>query len=187
MGAPGGHDVVMWSDRPAPAATARSLLATSEIMAGVTLAHTWAGGMLPSVPWLLGVAALVLAATVVLTRQRASLLWMVLGLGVAQALLHGFLTLMAPTAVAHGDMANGPHLDLSWRMVVAHAASAVITGVVWRTRRRLLQSISSWPALPARPCQARTPVLPKSQASPQRARWLLCAPWRGPPTRTRHA
>jgi len=65
--------VIKVSVRPAPHAVPRSALATLEIMAAATVAHTWAGGALPSVPWLLGVTGMVFGASLLGIRGLAPL------------------------------------------------------------------------------------------------------------------
>ena len=68
------------SVRPAPHAVPRSALATFEILTAATIAHTWAGGALPSIPWLLGVTGMVFAASLFVIRDLAPLRWMLPGL-----------------------------------------------------------------------------------------------------------
>ena len=178
------------SVRPAPHAVPRSALATCEIMAAATAAHSWAGGALPSLPWLLGVTCLVLGATVLVIRDQAPLRWMIPALGAAQLLLHGLLATMAPPGHthAHGHATGVGILDLSWQMLAAHAASAVVTALVWHLRRRLIEAIIQWPlpsgALVVRPKVVRPLgylLVPNARA------WLVGAPRRGPPAQLRCA
>ena len=69
------------SVRPTPHAVPRSAMATFEILTAATVAHTWAGGALPSIPWLLGVTGMVFAASLFVIRDLAPLRWMLPGLG----------------------------------------------------------------------------------------------------------
>lgn len=173
--------------RPARGASARSGLATVEIMAGVTLAHTWAGGSLPALPWLVALAALVFLASLRVVTGRAPMGRMVLGLGVAQLVLHLLLAALAPAGGhAHGHHAAGAAAtggwELSWQMVAAHAISAVVTAFVWRARRRLMDVVVSWPTLATARPAARRLLANGGSAAPLQTRWLLLAtPRRGPP------
>lgn len=176
--------------RPAPHAVPRSALTTCEIMTGAILAHSWAGGALPALPWLLGVTSLVFGATLLIIRGQASLRWMVPGLGAAQLLLHGLLSdLPTGHAHGHGHTSSAAILDLSWQMLAAHAASAVFTAVVWHLRRRLLEAIIHW----SQPLRALVAVRHKIVRPigypwvPNSRRWLLGAPRRGPPAALRCA
>lgn len=176
------------SVRPAPHPVPRSALATCEVMAAATAAHSWAGGALPSFPWLLGFTGLVFGATVLVIRDRAPLRWVLPALAVAQFLLHGLLAAMAPTGHAHGSATGTAILDLSWQMVAAHAASGVVTALVWHLRRRLVEAIIHWPlhagALVVRRAIVR---LPGYLLVPNGRVWMLGAPRRGPPAGLRCA
>lgn len=181
--------VIEVSVRPAKGASARSGLATVEIMAGVTLAHTWAGGSLPALPWLVGLAALVFLASLRVVTGRAPMGRMVLGLAVAQLALHLLLAALAPAA-GGGPQGHHGHAaatatggwELSWQMVAAHAISAVVTACVWRARRRLMDVVVSWPTLAAaQPAAPRLLASGGSAASLQTRWFLLATPRRGPP------
>lgn len=186
------HDgrVLTVSVRRAPYAAARSLLVTAEIMLGVTLAHTLAGGRLPSPVWVIGLASVVYAATWRLDRgsgasgrqaSRASVLRSLSVVTATQLVLHAALAGMAPTEHAHG--AGGwAALGLTWQMVAAHVASALLTLLVWRARRRALHVVLDWTDVrtavltPARPAPAGAI---ESMESPRY--WTTRAPRRGPP------
>ena len=167
----------------------RSALATFEILTAATIAHTWAGGALPSIPWLLGVTGMVFAASLFVIRDLAPLRWMLPGLGAAQLLLHGLLAVMAPPAGhAHGHETHGALLDPSWQMLAAHAASGVITALVWHLRRRVLVAITFWPLLRGALPFRRLGFQPLGSLwVPGRREWLVGAPRRGPPARLRCA
>jgi hypothetical protein len=174
------------SARPPRRVGLRSGVATVEIMTGATVAHGWAGGALPSVPWLVGLVGLVFAASLAVLRRRVGLWLMVTVLGSAQFVLHGFLTWMAPTGHAHVAHAHvdGPVLGLTWQMVAAHAASAVLTAVVWAVRRRAVEMALTWVDLAPAPLPAATaPVVPAMDAVAWLRRWLAVAHRRGPPAR----
>lgn len=168
--------------RPAPRAVPRSVLATGEVMVAATAAHSWAGGALPSLPWLLGVTGLVFGATVLVIRDHAPLRWMLPALVVGQFLLHGLLAVMAPTGHAHGHATGTATLDISWQMVAAHAASAVVTALVWHLRRRLAEAIVHWPLHPGALVVRWAAVRPVGVVFVPNVRaWLVGAPRRGPP------
>lgn len=159
------------------------MLATLEIMASTTLAHTWAGGTLPAVPWLIGVTCMVFGASLLVIRGVAPLRWTVLGLGAAQLLLHSLLSVMTPAAGhTHMHGGGGSFLDLSWGMLAAHLASAIVTAVVWRLRRRFLEVILHGTlAINVVPVNRSTFRPVDSTPSISRRGWLLVAPTRGPP------
>ncbi|PVG81904.1 hypothetical protein DDE18_14425 [Nocardioides gansuensis] len=178
--------------RPRPRAMPRAALATAEIMTGVTLAHTSAGGALPDLPWLVALAGVVFAASVPVVTGRASLPWMLAGVGTAQLGIHVLLTLMDPAQdhaghVHHANAAGAP-LELSWQMAAAHAASALITAAVWRLRRRLAELVLAVPgATLSLPDCARPPGVRRSPQAHAPRLWLAGAPRRGPPAQLRCA
>jgi len=178
------------SVRPARWAALRSALATVEIMLGVTLAHTWAGGTLPSLPWLVGLSGLVYAASLAALRGRAELCRLAIGVGLAQFLLHGFLAWLAPAEHVHAVHAvqdptalDPTVLGLTWQMAAAHAASALLTLLVWRLRRRAVEAIlaRTSPVLVPPPDVTTDPGVFAPHRCPAARVWLLGAPRRGPP------
>jgi hypothetical protein len=169
---------------PARWAALRSALATVEIMAGVTLAHSWAGGALPSLPWLIGLAGLVYGASLVALRGRTDLRVLVLGLGLAQLALHGFLSWLAPDAHVHAVhvLQDRSGLDLTWQMAAAHAASAVLTALVWRARSRAIEVLLTWrTAVPVPVPAPRSALASTARVLPRARTWLSSAPRRGLP------
>ena len=157
--------------------TLRAALATLEIMAVLVAAHTWAGGRLPSSGWMVVAAALVFAAGTVVLRGRVPLRAMVPALTVAQFLLHCWMVVLAPAPGAH---AHGPHLELTWQMVLAHVVGGLATALVWELRRRAVEVVLTWatagllpvPSLRRTP-DRRAPLVP--------LRRPLVVPLRGPP------
>lgn len=157
----------------------RAAVATLEILTVLVAAHTWAGGELPAAGWIVMAAALVFGAGTVVLRGRVPLWVMVPALTVAQFLLHCWMVVLAPSpSVAH---AHGPHLELTWQMVLAHALGAVTTALVWELRRRAVEVVLTWgeaglvPVPTLRPAGAhRTPLLPMRRP-------LVVVPLRGPP------
>lgn len=172
------------SARPAPHAVPRSVLAAVEIMSAATVAHGWAGGALPSTAWLLGVSVLVFGASLLVIRGRAPLRWMVPGLTAAQLLLHCLLEALAPVDHVHGHVAGATPLGLTWQMLAAHAASAAVTALVWRLRRRLVEAVLRQPSepVPVSVWRSEPRSLGGLWAVTGRA-WLVCVPRRGPPAR----
>lgn len=146
-------------------------------MVGVVVAHTAAGGAMPDLPWLAGLAVLVHLATRAVLRGTVSPLLMLAALGVGQLVLHEGLAWLAPPGHVHGhDGAS------AWPMLLAHAACAGVTALVWSVRRRLTAHALRWirvaavpvPRAPGRPARANA-------WSPSRLIWIACAALRGPP------
>lgn len=156
----------------APAA----LPASVEITLAAVVAHAWAEGGLPEVPWLLGLGALTYVVSRHVLRGQVPFVAAVLGMGVAQLGLHVFLALMSPHA--HGEA--GGELGLTWPMLLAHLVSTLVTGLVWEVRRRvvgaLLHLTAPVPAVPRLRTSAHRAVVVLTQRC-----LLLAAPRRGPP------
>lgn len=159
----------------------RAALATIEIMTVLVVAHTWAGGELPGLGWMAAVGALVLAAGAGVLRGKVPLRVAVPALVGMQLLLHCWMSVLTTEpAMVHQ---HGPHLGLSWQMLLAHAAGGVVTAVVWVLRRRAVEVLLSWSDVGLMP----VPTLLRSVARyapllPLR-RPLVAAPLRGPPVR----
>lgn len=156
---------------------ARSFLAAVEIVAGGLVAHTAAGGELPSVGWLLLLAASAYAASMLVFSRRISPGLMALAFGGGQVAIHTFVSATAPAVHVHGAHEASP--DPVW-MVLAHAASAVIAAVVWRTREEALRVILTRPTVLLGHLLLRPPVLPPG-AVVLRARQATHVLRRGPP------
>ncbi len=171
----------------APRSVPRAALATCEIVTAATIAHSLAGGGMPSVPWLVGLICMVFGASLLVIRELIPLRWALPALVTAQFVLHLLLAAMATEAHEHGH-ATVAVLGLSWHMLAAHVASGMTTGLVWHLRRRLLAAVILWPlrleALPLR----RLVLRPLGQVwVPNGHSWLLAAPHRGPPAGLRCA
>jgi hypothetical protein len=157
----------------------RAALATVEIMTLLVAAHTWAGGTLPEPGWMAGAAALVFGGGLVVLRGRVSLRVMVPALVAAQLLLHCWMVVLAPApAMEH---AHGPHLELTWQMVLAHVVGGLGTALVWELRRRAVEVVLNWtePGLLPVPMLRRS-FAPLAPVLPLR-RPLVVVPLRGPP------
>ena len=155
------------------------------------LAHTVAGGGLPSVPWLVGVAGLVTLATAWVLRGVVRLPVMLPVLVLAQLGLHALFEALAPAGggvgQAHGhERAHGAASpwwleQLTPRMLVAHVLAAALTGVVWWLRRWVAQVVLSL-ATPAALAMSRPgPVLRAWTLPGSLLVWLVGDPGRAPP------
>ncbi len=169
----------------------RAALATAEIMTGTLLAHSAAGGALPSPVWIAAVGGLVAAGTLAVQRGRVPLAVAVPTLAAVQLLLHCWLVVLVPSApvaqMGHGagashGAADLAHLSLTTPMVVAHVVSAVLTALVWTARRRALEVLLSWARAPRVPLPSLRPALGPPAPSYVVVEGLLSiAPRRGPP------
>jgi hypothetical protein len=159
----------------------RAALSTLEIMTVLVAAHTWAGGQLPSAGWMALAAALVFAAGTVVLRGRVPLWAMVPALTVAQLLLHCWMVVLAPAAPdAH---AHGPHLDLTWQMVLAHVVGGIATALVWELRRRAVEIVLTWAKAGVVPVPALRRIAVREAPLLPLRRPLVVVPLRGPPVR----
>jgi hypothetical protein len=170
-------------------------IATAAIMAGTLPAHTWAGGHLPSLPWLGLLSLLVLGATRAVFRGQTSARFMVVGLGAAQLLLHVLLTVTAARPTHHGvgshdalaaDASRFPGLEvllISWQMAAAHLLSALLTAAVWSATARALADLLLVPDQAHLPVRARRagPAAGPGAVVRTVSGWLSGAPRRGPP------
>ncbi len=160
----------------------RAVLATVEIMLGTVAAHTWAGGALPSAAWVAVVSALVLVGSLLVGRGRVPAPVVVAVLAGLQLLLHCWLVALTPAAHHMAGTENPATLELTGPMLLAHAAAAVLTAVVWRVRRRAVDVLLAWSDTTV----VVTPRLRSLAATPSTAapvvRGLVgVAPRRGPP------
>ena len=155
----------------------RAALATIEIMTLLVAAHTWAGGRLPAAGWMLATAGLVFAAGTLVLRGRVPLRAMVPGLVVLQLLLHSWMAVLGPTS----GHVHGPHLELTWQMVLAHVAGGLATALVWELRRRAVEVVLTWSEIGVLPVPTlRHTVVRQAPVLPLR-RPLVVVPLRGPP------
>lgn len=184
---------------------ARVAAVAAEVWLLTTVAHTAAGGALPSLPWLLGLGALVTLATAWVLRSRVTPWLVAAGLAVAQIGLHLALRAMAAApdsgaGTALGRHAHHGHAELtataanpgvldagllesvSARMVLAHVLSALVTGFVWWLRRRVVAEVLRL-GRPA-PIVVRRRAVVAREAAATRLHprsWLVGDPGRAPP------
>lgn len=172
-----------------PGAWWRSARCTAETLLVVVLAHTWAGGSLPSAGWLAAVAVLMTVCGVAVLRGRVRPLVALPLLVAAQLLLHAWMhTLAAGEHAAHAVHAahaaqSGAVAGLDLPMLLAHLAGAAVTALAWDLRRRAVRVVVevSEVALVPPPALASTPATPRRVAVRAQRHALLVSPLRGPP------
>ena len=164
----------------------RSARCTVETLLVVVLAHTWAGGSLPSAGWLAAVAVLMTVCGVAVLRGRVRpLVALPLLLG-AQLLLHAWMhTLTAGEHAAHAAHAaqSGAVAGLDLPMLLAHLAGAAVTALAWDLRRRAVRVVVEVAdvALVPPPALVQAPATPRRVAVRVQRHVLLVSPLRGPP------
>ncbi|WP_374221697.1 cell division protein FtsQ [Nocardioides luteus] len=161
--------------RPTRGSVWLALLAAVEITTGSSLAHLAGGGELPDALWLVATGFAAFGAGVVVLQRRVGIVLGAVLAGAAQLGMHeAFEAYAAPAAHAHSTGAG----DSS--MLVAHAAAAVLTVVVWLLHRRAWQVISRALTTPRTPILLR--LLPLTQTIALRNHlWTYVAAGRGPP------
>lgn len=157
-------------------------LGSLESVAALAVAHAAAGGDVPQPLWLAAFGALVYAASVPVLRRRAGIGLVLPALVVAQVIGHAWLVALAPAGHAGHGHDGGMLLGLTPAMLAAHGAAALVTGVMWVVRRRVVEVLVHWtdPGLVPVPAAPRSRVVPVVVRVPGR---LLAgvAPTRGPP------
>jgi hypothetical protein len=167
----------------------RTAWAAAEVWVLTVVAHTAAGGGLPSLPWLVAVAGLVALSTGWALRGVVRLRVMVPVLSFAQLALHVALAGMTPQG--HGAAAQalvghpgGGSYELSARMLTAHGVCAVLTAVVWWLRRWVVQVVLTLArAVTVVVRRLAGPALPADGCSWAARSWLVGDPGRAPPRR----
>lgn len=157
-------------------------LGSVESVAALALAHVAAGGEVPQPSLLAAFGALVYAAGVPVLRGRAGIGRVLPALLAAQVLGHAWLVALAPGGHAGHGHDGGMLLGLTPTMLAAHAAAALVTGVMWAVRRRVVDVLVSWtdPGVVLVPAAARDRALPRV-VRPSDRRLVGAAPTRGPP------
>jgi hypothetical protein len=174
-------------DAPARLRRSATFAGTSAVLA--TVAHTVGGAALPDL-WLLALgAAAVAAAAYPLLGREAGWPRIIVGLAVAQAALHGYLSVVADHA--HGGAA-GAQVDgaaMLWAHLLATAVAAVWLRLgedrLWqRARRSWVRALLRPNSLLAAPVRYSPPTLP-APCGPRRRRiappGARCWGVRGPP------
>ena len=157
-------------------------LTAAETTDALALAHTAAGGVLPSAGWLVVITATVYGASLLVLRGRLPVRVMLPALVGAQVLLHAWLvTLASGTGVhshAHGSDAL---LGLTWPMLLAHVAAGLVAATAWLLRRRAVDVLLGWSDAPTPDIPHRGRVATRRTAPVlQRHDWAA-PPTRGPP------
>jgi len=173
----------------APHVAARTAAATVLVMAGATLAHTWAGGALPGTPQLLALAGLVHVAGTLVLRWRVPVVLLAPFVLVAQAGLHGMFGLLAagdPHAGHAGMEMTSAGEPLTGRMLLAHLLSTLLAVLVWWLSQRaatVLVRVLDWWSAYAGGRRDATLRVPVAKERPEALVCLVGAPRRGPPVR----
>lgn len=161
-------------------------LGSLESVAALALAHVAAGGEVPQPFWLAAFGALVYAASLPVLRRRAGIGLVLPALVVAQVLGHAWLVALAPAGHTGHSHDGGMLLGLTPSMLAAHAAAALVTGVMWAVRRRVVEVLVHWtdPGLLPVPAAPRSRVLPVVVRASSRL-LVSVTPTRGPPALVR--
>ena len=162
----------------------RAAWASVEVTAMLVLGHSWAGSSLPSLAWILVMAAVLFGVGVLVLQERVRLRYAVPGLVAVQVLLHAWLTVLTsgPHASHSAEVAGHGHSVLEPSMLAVHVGAALMTALVWELRARARDVIITW----ARPLPL--PVARRQSMSPSLAlpaghllSVVSIAPRRGPP------
>ena len=174
-------------DTPQRATLARPVVATAEIVAMGAVAHSGAGGSLPSADLLLGLT-LVTGATCWALRLRLLRVWVATALATAgQLALHTAASATASTSAVHGEHLHGTAAATGGsgtEMLLAHLVSGLVTvlALVRQEQALLVVADALVPAADAAP----THVAPAQPATDHVVRHVPVlavevAPRRGPP------
>lgn len=157
-------------------------LAAVESTTALAIAHTAAGGELPSAGWVLVLAATAYAAGLLVLRGRAPVRVVLPALVGLQVVLHAWLVALTEAGGLHPHGASGEALlGLSWPMLLAHLAAGVVAGAAWLLRRRAVDVVLAWAgtATPA-PLHRSRLATRRGSAAPA-GRDVVVLPTRGPP------
>lgn len=163
-------------------------LATLEMLTALVLAHTAAGGSLPSGAWLLVLGVVAYGAGLDVLGRGLSIRWAAPVMVLVQLLLHAWLMTLQPTGHAGhaggGAVADGTLLGISPAMFAAHVVAGVIAALAWSLRRRAVEVLTSWVAGPraAVVAPSRVPAPRRTDAAPTGV-MVRITPTRGPPVR----
>ncbi len=185
------HNVRVSASATRRSTAGRTARASVEVWSLTVVAHTVAGGALPSLPWLVGVAGLVTVSTAWVLRRSVRPAVMLPVLVLCQLGLHALFATLSPAGAAvghapgHAQHAAAPSSwwmeELSPRMAAAHVLCALLTAVVWWVRRWVVDVVLSL----GRPLAVA--MRPATIAGVARASlgtalvWLVGSPGRAPP------
>jgi len=157
-------------------------ITAAETTTALAIAHTAAGGMLPSAGWLLAIAATAYGASLLVLRGRAPVRVMVPVLIGLQVLAHAWLVALTEGTGAHPHGSGADVLlGLTWPMLLAHVAAGLVAALAWVLRRRAVDVLVGWTDSPTPdiPHRARFTAR-RSRPSPV-GRRVTVLPTRGPP------
>ncbi|MDO9455881.1 hypothetical protein [Nocardioides sp.] len=173
---------------PREGVTLRAAAATVEVTAALAAGHLWAGGSLPSLPWLAVMAAAVFGTGLLVLRGRVRPRVAVPLLVAAQLLLHAWLTALTMGTDPMGHMAAGAHAGhahalLDPSMLVVHVGGGLLTALLWELRARAGEVVVTWTRQPLPPLPSlRLVPAPVPAPSALLSRFVVAAaPRRGPP------
>lgn len=157
-------------------------LAGAETTTALAIAHTAAGGELPSAGWLLAIAATAYGASLLVLRGRAPVRLVLPAMVGLQVVMHAWLVQLTTGSGLHPHGA-GPDamLGLSWPMLLAHLAAGAVAAIAWIVRRRAVDVLLGWSATPSRPTPGRARVTAQRAAVAPVGRDAGVRPTRGPP------
>lgn len=157
-------------------------IVAAESTTALAIAHTAAGGVLPSAGWLLAIAVTAYAASVLVLRGRVPVRLMLPALVGLQVLLHAWLVALTGGTAAHPHGSGSEALlGLTWPMLLAHAAAGLVAALAWVIRRQAVDVLLGWAdtSSPVVPHRARVTARPSRPAPPGRS--VAALPTRGPP------
>lgn len=173
---------------PRPGTRLSAALTAAETTTALAIAHTAAGGELPSPGWLLVVASTVYGAAALVLRRNAPLRATVAALVGAQIVLHAWLVTLTTELTAYTEpaahtahAADGGPLGLSWAMLGAHLVAGAVTALALAVRRRAVAVLLSWQDSPRLVVPLRTRYVSDAPRALATAGVRTGAPTRGPP------
>lgn len=157
-------------------------LTAAETTAALALAHTAAGGTLPSAGWLVAIAATVYGASLLVLRGRLRVRVVLPALVGVQVLLHAWLVALTSGTGTHP---HGPGSDallgLTWPMLLGHVAAGLVAATAWVLRRRAVDVLLGWSDAPTPDIPHRERVAARHVAPMPQRHYLSAGPTRGPP------
>lgn len=157
-------------------------LTAAETTAALALAHTAAGGTLPSAGWLMAIAATVYGASLLALRGRLPIRVVLPALIGSQVLLHAWLvTVTSGTGLHPHGPGSDPLLGLTWPMLLAHVAAGLVAATAWVLRRRAVDVLLGWSDTPTPDIPYRGRVAARRIAPRLQRHHLATSPTRGPP------
>jgi len=174
--------VLILREVPRSGARLSAGVTAAETTVALGVAHTAAGGALPSAGWLLAIAATVYGASLLVLRGRVPVRVAMPALVGLQVVLHAWVVaLTAGSGMhAHGS-ASDPLLGLSWPMLLAHLAAGAVAASAWVLRRRAVVVLLGWSDAPTPQIPHRARVLARAARAMPAGRSARALPARGPP------